>query len=114
MNSETKGIESQNIPELGNRSTILLDSSEVQAMRHGLHELANVFTGVMIASALLLQNLGGGRLRDYATDISEGSERGCNLLRELRDQLLTACGEPAGCRASSGTTEASRGERKIS
>lgn len=114
MNPEIKRTEARATPELGKLSTVRLDSSEVQVLRHGLHELANVFTGVMIASTLLLQNIGVGRLRNYATDISEGSERGCNLVRELRDQLLAACGDSAGCRASSGTTEAFPGEREIS
>jgi hypothetical protein len=62
-------------------------------MRDRLHELANIFTGVLIAGGLLSQYLDAGPLRHYATDIAEGSERGSALIRELRSQLLAACGE---------------------
>src|ERR1700687_1185962 len=72
---------------------VTLDADGVQAMRHRLHELANAFTGVMIAGGLLLQYLEGGSLQHYASDICEGSERGCGLVRELRSQLLAAQGE---------------------
>jgi nitrogen-specific signal transduction histidine kinase len=74
-------------------SAVVLDGSEVLAMRHRLHELANVFTGVVIAAGLLSQYLEGASLRQYAADLCEGSERGCALVRELRSQLLEACGE---------------------
>jgi nitrogen-specific signal transduction histidine kinase len=80
-------------PQAAKHSAVVLDSCEVQAMRHRLHELANVFTGVVIAAGLLSQYLEGGSLRQYAADICEGSERGCSLVRELRSQLLAACGE---------------------
>lgn len=76
-----------------NLGIVVLDASDVQAMRHSLHELANVFTGVMIATGLLSQRLDEGPLRSYATNISEGTERGCVLVREMRSRLLTACGE---------------------
>jgi len=72
---------------------VVLDSIEVQTMRHRLHELANVFTGVVIAAGLLSQHLESGSLLQYAADICEGSERGCSLVRDLRSQLLAACGE---------------------
>ena len=32
-------------------------------------------------------------LEHYATEICVGSERGCILVREIRRQLLAACGE---------------------
>ena len=70
-----------------------LSGESVRSMRHGLHELANVFTGVMIAAGLLSEYLEGGSLQTYATDISEGSERGKVLVQELRNQLLAAYGE---------------------
>jgi nitrogen-specific signal transduction histidine kinase len=85
--------ESSVSPVTGKLSTVLLDVSEVQAMRHRLHELANVFTGVMIAAGLLSQYLAGGSLAAYASNICEGSERGCALVREIRSQLLAASGE---------------------
>lgn len=81
-------------PQAAKHSAVVLEITEVQAMRHRLHELANVFTGVVIAAGLLTHYLEGGSLRQYAADICEGSERGCALVRELRSQLLAACGEP--------------------
>jgi hypothetical protein len=70
-----------------------LDGEGVLAMRHRLHELANVFTGVMIAGDLLSLRLAQGPLEHYAAGICAGSERGCVLVREIRSQLLAACGE---------------------
>jgi len=72
---------------------VVLDGDGVRVMRHRLHELANAFTGVMIAGGLLSQYLEGGSLEHYASDICEGSERGCVLVREIRSQLLAARGE---------------------
>ncbi len=42
-------------------------------MRHSLHELANVFTGVMIAGDLLTLQLTADSLQKYAADICAGS-----------------------------------------
>jgi hypothetical protein len=70
-----------------------LNREGVLAMRHSLHELANVFTGVMIAGDLLSLHLAEGPLQRYANEICSGSERGCGLVREIRGQLLAACGE---------------------
>ncbi len=53
-------------------------------------------------AGLLSQYLAGGSLQHYAADICEGSERGCVLVRELRSQLLAACGE-AGSLLPDGT-----------
>jgi nitrogen-specific signal transduction histidine kinase len=93
MKSEMNPVDGKGSPLKGKPSTVILDGSEVEAMRHRLHELANVFTGVMIASGLLSQYLESSSLRQYASDICEGSERGCTLVCELRSQLLAACGE---------------------
>jgi hypothetical protein len=93
MNSEVNMIETGGTPGMGKQGTLILDGSEVRAMRHRLHELANVFTGVMIAGGLLSQCMKGGSLRSYVTDICDGSERGAALVREIRSQLLTASGE---------------------
>jgi len=70
-----------------------LDGEGVLSMRRRLHELANVFTGVMIAGDLLSLRLARGPLEHYAAEICVGSERGCALVREIRSQLLAACGE---------------------
>ena len=74
--------------------TIVLDGSQVTAMRRLMHELSNVLTGVMISGGLLAQYLEGNALRHYAAGVCEGCERGGALLRELRSHLLAACGEP--------------------
>ena len=100
---------------LGRRPSIapsFWTAAEVQTMRHRLHELANVFTGVVIAGGLLSQYLEGGSLRQYAADICEGSERGCALVRELRSQLLAACGELEAAKDGS-AGEAAPGNSKI-
>lgn len=72
---------------------VTLSHEGVQAMRQGLHELANIFTGVKIACDLLSLELTAGPLRHYAANISAGSERGCVLVREMRSRLLAACAE---------------------
>jgi nitrogen-specific signal transduction histidine kinase len=93
MNSEMNTNEASGSPVMETLQSVILENGEVQAMRHRLHELANVFTGVMIAAGLLSQYLEGGSLQHYATDICEGSDRGCVLVREIRSQLLAASGE---------------------
>jgi hypothetical protein len=80
-------------PMPGSMDGIILNGESVQAMRFRMHELANVFTGVMIAAGLLSQYLEGGSLKPYAEGICEGSERGSALVREIRSLLLAACGE---------------------
>jgi hypothetical protein len=92
MNSEMNTT-AMNGPVLANLGAVILDGERVMAMRHCLHELANVFTGVMIGGGLLSQHLEGGSLQQYASDICESSQRGCVLVRELRTQLLAACGD---------------------
>jgi len=93
MNSEMNTNETSGSPAMEALQSVILETSEVQAMRHRLHELANVFTGVMIAAGLLSQFLDGGSLQHYAADICEGSDRGCTLVQEIRSQLLAASGE---------------------
>jgi hypothetical protein len=91
--------------------TIVLDGSQVMAMRRQLHELANVLTGVMISGGLLAQYLEGQALARYAAGVCEGCERGCTMVRELRSQLLAACGE-AEAGARGGHAEAA-GEPRV-
>jgi hypothetical protein len=93
MNSGMNSTDASGSPVIGNHELVVLDSSSVKAMRHRLHELANVFTGMMIAAGLLSQYLEAGSLGQHAKDIAEDGERGCALVRELRSQLLAACGE---------------------
>jgi hypothetical protein len=113
VNSEMNTNDGNGSPLAAKHCTVILDSSEVQAMRHRLHELANVFTGVMIAGGLLSQYLEGGSLRQYASDICEGSERGCILVRELRSQLLAACGEMEAAKGGSATEAAQEDQRSL-
>ena len=96
VNSEMNHTEaSHNYPAGASPAVILLEDEEVLAMRHSLHELGNVLTGVMIAGGLLAQYLEGGSLEQYAKDICQGSDRGCSLVREMRSRLLAACDKPA-------------------
>src|SRR6266568_9660882 len=99
MNSETNMSQASGspaaIPDPGILGPVLtptlavIDAAAIKAIRHNLHELANVFTGVMIAGGLLSRHLEtGSSLHYYATNICEGSERGCALVREIRSQLL--------------------------
>jgi hypothetical protein len=81
--------------------TIQLQSEQVKAMRRCLHELANIFTGMMIAGGLLEQYLEGGSLAGYATDLNSGCERGSSVVRELRGHLLAASGEAEAPRPDS-------------
>jgi hypothetical protein len=93
VNSEMNMTNASGFPVVDNLGGVILDGDGVRAMRHRLHELANAFTGVMIAGGLLSQFLEGGPLEHYALNVCEGSERGCALVRELRSQLLAARGE---------------------
>jgi hypothetical protein len=93
VNSEMNSTGTGGTSAPGDIQSVTLDADGVRAMRHRLHELANVFTGVMIAGGLLSQYLEGGSLQQYAADICENSERGSALARELRSQLRSACGE---------------------
>jgi hypothetical protein len=61
-----------------------LDRELMQAIRHCLHELANVFTGVMIAGDLLSLHLAQSPLEHYATEI----------LHRQRARLHSGAGDP--------------------
>ncbi|HVJ05514.1 MAG TPA: hypothetical protein VM578_07565 [Candidatus Saccharimonadales bacterium] len=106
MNSETNMTQASGssvknlLPHLA-----VIDSAGVKAIRYNLHELANVFTGVTIAGELLLQHMEAGPLHQYASNICEGSERGCVLVREICRQLLAACGEIESSRDDLGTPQ---------
>jgi hypothetical protein len=112
VNSEMNTSDTNGSPQAAKPCAIMLDGSEVQAMRHRLHELANVLTGVIIAGSLLSKYLEGGSLGQYSSDICEGSERGCTLVRELRSQLLAACGELEAAKGG-GAIQAAPGEQGI-
>ena len=99
VNSEMNQDDAGSSPERAELGTTVLDSSQVKAMRCLMHELANVLTGVMISGGLLAQYLEGNALGHYAEGVCDGCERGCGLVRELRSQLLAACGEPEAASA---------------
>ncbi len=80
-------------PGNGNPANFTLDPQAAHAMRHCLHELANVFTGIAVGGDLLALRLAESPLHGYAEDICAGGERGCVLVRELRNRLLAASGE---------------------
>lgn len=84
-----------NLPAVGSGQVpgVLLSADAVREMRHDLHELANVLTGVMMSGGLLAQQLGPSPLNHYTTDICECSERCSALVRDIRGHLLEACGE---------------------
>lgn len=69
---------------------VALAFGDLRAMRRRLHELANVFTGMVIAGGLLRERVEAEELRRYAAEICEGGQRGCELVCELRQRLL-AC-----------------------
>jgi len=106
VSSEMDMNHARNPRERKEPGTIVVDGSQVLAMRRLMHELANVLTGVMISGGLLAQYLHPGRpksappgeaearaLWQYAAGVCEGCERGCGLLCELRGLFLAACGE---------------------
>jgi hypothetical protein len=93
MNCQNEIAVSSSARGMSGAGGVVLDGEGVRSIRHCLHELANVFTGVMIAGGLLEQSLEAGALRQYAVDITESSERGSNLVREIRNHLLGNCTE---------------------
>jgi hypothetical protein len=98
---------------MGKQCSVIVDEVAIRAIRHRLHELANVFTGVMLAGGLLAQHLEGGSLGNYAADICEGSERGAALVWEIRNQLLSAGGGLEAAQKPSAIVE-EPGEQAIS
>ncbi len=56
-------------------------------VRAALHELATVFTGLLVTSGLLRSTLETGKALEYADGICELGERGATLVRELRRML---------------------------
>jgi signal transduction histidine kinase len=59
---------------------------ERQDLRHALHELSNIMTGLLMNTGLLSIALrGNDKLRRYAEDIAQAGERGAALVREARN-----------------------------
>ena len=92
MSSEMDKSAARSLSEEAQAGGIVLDGAQAAAMRRLMHELANVLTGVMISGGLLSQYVQEHALRQYAAGVCEGCERGCEVLRELRNSLYNACG----------------------
>lgn len=69
---------------------LLLEVERVAQMRAMLHELANVFTGILISGALLAQKLEGSAEATHAANLCDLGERGSGLVRQTRALLLGA------------------------
>lgn len=66
----------------------IVDHGENMRLRHILHELSNLLTGVLVSGGLLRLALRGDRREQYAVELCEIGERGAALVREGR-LLLT-------------------------
>lgn len=65
-----------------------LGEPEVRQLRHVLHELANLFTGVLVSGGLLHQSLADDRRQRYSGEICSAGERGAELVRHARALLI--------------------------
>jgi hypothetical protein len=74
--------------EAGRYAAIQLGVEEVRHLRHVLHELANVLTGMMVTGGLLHQALKGDLRQRYTGEICTGGDRGAELVREAREVLM--------------------------
>jgi hypothetical protein len=88
VNHELESIGSVAMGQPGKYSEVKLGAEEVRQLRHLLHEMANVFTGVLVAGGLLQQALRGDSRQRYSDDICSGGDRGAVLVREARQILL--------------------------
>ncbi len=57
-------------------------------MRFLLHELANVFTGILVKGGLLHQELDGDLRQRFVAEICSGGERGAVLVHDARAWLI--------------------------
>jgi hypothetical protein len=69
-------------------AAVQLGVEDVKRIRHVLHELANVFTGMMVTGGLLHQALKGDLRQRYTGEICTGGDRGAELVREAREVLM--------------------------
>jgi hypothetical protein len=76
------------LSEAGKYSAVELGEDEVRHLRHLLHEMANVFTGILVTGGLLHHALEGDLRQRYTGEICTGGDRGATLVREARDVLL--------------------------
>jgi hypothetical protein len=74
--------------EASRYAAVQLGVEEVRHLRHVLHELANVLTGMMVTGGLLHQALKGDLRQRYTGEICTGGDRGAELVREAREVLM--------------------------
>ncbi len=66
-----------------------MERDEREELRHIMHELSNLLTGMLVTGGLLRLALQGDRRERYAADVCEGGERGAVLVREARSLLAS-------------------------
>lgn len=88
VNHELESMESDAVGRAEKYSAVELGTEDVRRLRHLLHEMANVFTGVLVSGGLLQQALRGDRRQRYCDEICSSGDRGAVLVREARQILL--------------------------
>jgi hypothetical protein len=73
--------------EAGKYSALVLEEEDIGKLRHLLHELANVFTGLLVSGGLLHRALEDDLRQRYSAEICAGGERGAALVRASREVL---------------------------
>jgi hypothetical protein len=84
---------------------VVITRAQIEAMRQMLHELANIITGVMLASGLLSEYLQHTPAANSASALYGDCERGRRLVWELRNVLLGAREELQSASLNSGAAE---------
>lgn len=74
----------------GFQPLVMLQPEQVLKLRTKLHELANLFTGVLMGGGVLCRALEGDRRAAYAESLCELGERGAVAIREVREVLLNS------------------------
>ena len=88
VNQESETYASALSDEARRYAAVELGIEDVRKLRHALHELANVFTGIMVTGGLLHQALKGDLRQRYTGEICAGGDRGADLVREAREVLM--------------------------
>jgi hypothetical protein len=88
VNHEHRDSVNEALSEAGKYAAVELGEDEVKLLRHLLHEMANVFTGILVTGGLLHQALKGDLRQRYTGEVCAGGERGADLVRQARQVLL--------------------------
>jgi hypothetical protein len=88
VNQQLQTHESNSFEEAKRYAVVQLGVEEVRKLRHTLHEMANVLTGIMVTGGLLHQALKGDLRQRYTGEICTGGDRGALLVREAREVLM--------------------------